>query len=150
MRFVRIALCLSTLLCSVCISLIASPSGREFFVKIAVGFVVFPQNGLLNNTRLEKLQVIKANIIRVLASPCEKGSPANSLVTEYTGSTTRNWKVQESKDHFVLKTSRLVATVPTWVEMGAALFSDNTGAFISQAQPGCGCRFNPDPSTIIR
>jgi hypothetical protein len=92
MRFVEIALCFSTLLCSVCLSLITSPFGREHFAK-AVGFVVFLRVVLLN-TRLEKWQVIEAHIIRVLAFLFEKKGPTNSLVTKYTGSTTMNWKVR--------------------------------------------------------
>lgn len=150
MRFVRIALCLFTLLCSVCLSLIASSAGREHVVKKAAAFVVFPLVGSVNNTQPEKLQVIKTNIIRVSASPLEKMSPANSLVTEYTGSATMQWMVQGSKDdRIVLKTSRLVATVPAWVEMGAALFSDNNGAFISKPQLIDGRHAKPGANTII-
>lgn len=149
MRFIRIAMCLFTLLYSVCLSLIASPSGREHIVTKAAAFVVFPHVGSMNNTQLEKLQVIKTNIIRVLASPLKNMSPANSLVTEYTGSATMQWMVQESKgDHIVLKTSRLVATVPAWVEMGTALFSDNNGAFISRPQLIDGRHSKPGANTI--
>jgi hypothetical protein len=118
MRFVPFALCFSTLLCSVCLSLIASPSGREYFVKTTADFVVFPRVVLPVTIQLYKLQVIKDNIIRGLAP-----------VTKYTGSLNFYLEVQESKDQFVLKTSRLVANVrfPTRVGMGVVLFSDNTG-----------------------
>ena len=122
MRFVPFALSFSTLLCSVCLSLIASPSGREYFVKTTADLVVFlPRvRGIISpvTIQLYKLQVIKNNIIRGLAP-----------VTKYTGSLNFYLEVQESKDHFVLKTSRLVANVrfPTRVGMGVVLFSDNTG-----------------------
>lgn len=124
MRFVRFALCFSTLLCSVYLSLVASPSGRGYFVKTRVYCIVFPR---------ASFPVIKNNIIRVLASPFEKTEPANNLVSKYTGSHFFYWELQDSKDHIVLKTSRLVASRPQWgrdpisVGTGAVLFSDNTG-----------------------
>ena len=137
MRFVLFALCFSTLLCSVCLSLIASPSGREYFLKTAVDFIVFPRVTLPGTVQHYKLQVIRDNIIRLLASPFEKTEPTNSLITKYTGSLNFYLEVQESKDQIVLKTSRLVANVrvPTWVGTGAVLFSDNTGKPFLQEQP---------------
>jgi hypothetical protein len=77
MRFVPFALCFSTLLYGVCLSLITSPSGRVYFAKTTAGFIVFPRAAF---------PVIKNNIIRVLASPCAKTEPANNPVNKYTGS----------------------------------------------------------------
>src|SRR3954467_15670288 len=102
MRFVRSVMCLFTLLCSVCLSLVASPSGREYSVKIRADNIVFPR---LPFTAIEN------NITRVLASPFEKKETANNLLTKYTGSHFFYRELQDSKDQFVLKTSRLVANV---------------------------------------
>jgi hypothetical protein len=148
MQFIRFALCFSTLLCCVCFSLIATPPGSNHFVKTADGIVVFPDAAF---SRQVKLQVIKDNIIRVLVSPFEIMEPANNLVTIYTGSPT-NREEQESKDHIVLKTSRLVATikVATSVGTGAVLFSDNTGNAIVKERPVNGYRFElENDATII-
>jgi hypothetical protein len=127
MQFVRFALCFSTLLCSVCLSL-TTPTGRDLFLKTADGIIVFTEAAFSGNARQVKLQVLKDNIIRVLVSSFEIMEPTNNLVTIYTGSPT-NWEKQVSKDQIVLKTSRLVATieVPTSVGTGAVLFSDNAG-----------------------
>jgi hypothetical protein len=80
---------------------------------------------------------IENNITRVLASPVEKTKTANNLLTKYTGSHFFYRELQDSKDQFVLKTSRLVANVrpPTSVGTGAVLFSDNTGKTHLQEQP---------------
>jgi hypothetical protein len=118
LRFVRFAFCLSTLLCSGYFSIMAAPPGNRHFVKTTDGIVVF------------QLQLIKDNIIQVLASPFEKVGPTNSLVTQYTGSASIKWELQDSKDQIVLKTNRLVANVR--VRSGAVLFSDNTGIPILQ------------------
>ena len=128
MRFVRFAMCISTLLCSVYLSLVASPSGREYFVKISVDAIVFPR---------ASFAVIKNNIIQVLVAAFEKTEATNNLLTKYTGSHFFYRELQDSKDQIVLKTSRLVANVqsPTSVGTGAVLFSDNTGKPHLQQQP---------------
>jgi hypothetical protein len=128
MRFVRFAMCISTLLCSVCLSLVASPSGREYFVKTRADIIVFPR---------ASFPVIKNNLTRVLGSFFERTGTANNLLTKYTGSHFFYRELQDSKDQFVLKTSRLVANVrpPTSVGTGAVLFSDNTGITHFQEQP---------------
>ena len=134
MRFVPFAMCLSTLLCSVCISLVTSPSGREYFVKLTVDAIVFPR---------ASFSVIKNKNIQVLVAAFEKTGTTNNLLTKYTGSHFFFRELQDSKDQIVLKTSRLVAIVRplTWVGTGAVLFSDNTGKPQWQEQPAKGCRF---------
>jgi hypothetical protein len=145
MRFVRFALCFYTLLCSVCLSLIASHSGTEYFVKTRAHCIVFPR---------AFFPVIKNKTIRVLASPFEKKGPANNLVTKYTGSHFFFRELQDSKDHIVLKTSRLVANVrnPISVGTGAVLFSDNIGKPHAHVQPLNGCCFpqRPRATTCFR
>jgi hypothetical protein len=128
MRFVRFAMCISTLLCSVCLSLVASPSGREYFVKTRANVIVFPR---------ASFPVIKNNITRVLVASFKKTGTASNLLTKYTGSHFFFRELQDSKDQFVLKTSRLVAIVRplTWAGTGAVLFSDNTGKTHLQEQP---------------
>jgi hypothetical protein len=128
MRFVRFSMCISTLLCSVCLSLVASPSGREYFVKTKADIIVFPR---------ASFPVIKNNLTQVLAFFFEEIETANNLLTKYTGSHFFYGELQDSKDQFVLKTSRLVAIVRplTLVGTGAVLFSDNTGKTHLQEQP---------------
>jgi hypothetical protein len=121
-------MCLYTLLFSVCLSLIASPFGRAYYVKTRAEPIVFSR---------ASFTAIENNITRVLASPVEKTKTANNLLTKYTGSQFFYRELQDSKDQFVLKTSRLVANVrpPTSVGTGAVLFSDNTGITHFQEQP---------------
>jgi hypothetical protein len=142
MRFVRFAMCPSTLLCSVCLSLVSSPLGREYFVQTTTAIVVFPR---------ASFPVIKNNITRVLASAFEKTETANNLLTKYTGSHFPYWELQDSKDQIVLKTSRLVANVRslTSVGTGAVLFSDNTGKPPLHEQPVNTLRLLQKPVSIM-
>jgi hypothetical protein len=112
----------------VCLSLVASPSGREYFVKTRADIIVFPR---------ASFPVIKNNLTQVLVTAFERTGTASNLLTKYTGSHFFYWELQDSKDQFVLKTSRLVAIVRplTLVGTGAVLFSDNTGKTHLQEQP---------------
>jgi hypothetical protein len=125
-----------------CLSLVASPFGREYFIKTGAAIIVFPR---------ASFPVIKNNITQVLASDFEKTETTNKLLTKYTGSQFPYRELQDSKDQIVLKTSRLVANVrsPTLVGTGAVLFSDNTGKPPLHEQPVNTHRFRQRNETVM-
>ncbi len=87
-----------------------------------------------------RLQVINDDIIRVSATPKDKFSDRESLITVYDKTLTSGWDVSEADGNVVLKTATTIAAVS--LETGEVTFSDTDGNVLLVENKGGGKTFS--------
>ena len=129
-------LLLSLLFSSVFNVLLAEPPA---YIQTRDGVIVFTDPAFTGTSHAVKLEVVSANIIRVIAAPGKEILTAQSLVTVYTKRTDLDWKLISSGDKLNLKTNALTATVH--LKTGAVSFFDVKGKKIINEKPIAGRSF---------
>jgi alpha-D-xyloside xylohydrolase len=111
------------------------------FLKTSDGVIVYPDTAQSGNTRSVRLQVISANIIRVVASPADEEQTGQSLITAFNGLAAAEWSVEEGDGMILLKTDSITARVST--QTGAVSFQDIHGNPLVREKPREGRLFKP-------
>src|SRR6476620_7725312 len=104
---------------------IAAQATPGDYVKTKDGIIVYTDPALSGNTQAVQLQVVRNNIIRVLATAEKNFSTEQSLITVYEKDPAVKWSVTSSKDVITLKTSLVTALVQ--IKTGVVSFYDATG-----------------------
>lgn len=104
------------------------------------GIIIYTDPSNSDNTRMVQLQVVRENIIRIVATP-EKGRlEKKSLITVYTQNPNLKWSTFSDKEKVSLKTGTLTAVVQ--LKTGAVVFFDSAGKKIIGEKLG-GRSFTP-------
>lgn len=130
------------LLCFTCIchlsDLLAEPPS---YIQTNDGVIVFTDPVFTQTSKAIKLEVVSANIIRVIAAPGKEVLARHSLITVDIKKTGITWNLVPSKDYLTLKTSAISALVN--LKTGVVSFRDNTGKKIITEKPVAGRSFQP-------
>ncbi|HVY74641.1 MAG TPA: TIM-barrel domain-containing protein [Puia sp.] len=95
------------------------------FKKEINGITIYPDTTLSGNARWVKLQVVTANIVRVVAGPSGTAPSDTSLIRVPVSLPAPKWVVEPGNGEVVLKTDSITATVST--TNGAVQFKDFNG-----------------------
>ncbi len=110
------------------------------FIKTPDGLLVYPRPAYAGNTQAVQVQVVRDNIIRVVARPEKETSERQSLITAYTKIPDLKWSTASDKEKVTLKTGALTAVVQ--LQTGAVSFFDAAGKKIISEKEG-GRTFTP-------
>ncbi len=109
------------------------------YIQTKDGVVIFTDPIFNGTSKAVKLEVVSANIIRVIAAPGKEIAAAQSLLTVYAKKTDLSWNVVSTKETITLKTKKLTAIVD--LKTGAVSFRDHNGKKILIEKPTGGRNF---------
>lgn len=114
-------------------------SCNDSYEKTQDGIIVSLKNDSTNATKRIRLQVITDDIIHVSATPKDKFSDRESLISVYDKTQTTGWEVIEQKDELLLKTATTMAKVS--LKTGEITFTDLEGNVLLSENKGGGKSF---------
>ena len=115
-------------------------SSAQKFIKVDDGIIIYPNQNLSGNVYAVKLQVIKDQIIRVIAGTNDSFEN-KSLIILNQQTKKINFKVQDFTDSIKLKTNALIASVNK--QTGAVSFYDLNGKSILNEKKYNGRNISP-------
>lgn len=114
-------------------------SCNNSYEKTQDGIIVNLKNDSANAAKHIRLQVITDDIIRVSATPGNKFSDRESLISVYEKAQTSGWEVSTQGDDILLKTATTVAKVS--MKTGEVVFTDLQGNVLLSENKGGGKSF---------
>jgi len=114
---------------------------QEVWKKTPNGVVIYPKSKIENGAKVINLQVFGDHIIRVVASPTDKVSNAQSLCVVSPVSQTPFFEAIEQNDSLILSTTKVKAKVS--LSSGAISFYDENNRRILQERTLNGKSFTP-------
>jgi alpha-D-xyloside xylohydrolase len=121
----RLPLCIIVCLCLYLFTAFPVVGQSSNYIKAKDGAIVYPNSDLSGNTAVVKIQVIRDNILRVIASPTRDFADRKSYSTSYSIDPTVRWELVSGKTSLLVKTKEVVANVN--LATGSVSFTDAKG-----------------------